>query len=151
MWNLFKVNTKDVEVVDVNNVVFSDFTYCSFSWLLFGYLMACFGPLLREKLHSTDINKGVFSVFDPKVTGDLVTRLGLEAWPSIQWGFIRKPFNSIHWAIFPTSVLVRWLWTSKYWLRVFLFISMLPNILHQIKTLKWRNLVMNWVKLELNF
>ena len=37
-----------------------------------------------------------FYIFDPKVTGSLVPRLGPEARPSAQWGLNREPSNSYY-------------------------------------------------------
>ena len=42
---------------------------------LFGCPAANFEPLSRRQLHSLDVNHCVF-IFDPKVTGNLVTKLG---------------------------------------------------------------------------
>ena len=45
-------------------------------WLLFGCPIANFWPLLRKEPHSFDVNHYVLSMFDLKVTGSLIKRLG---------------------------------------------------------------------------
>ena len=44
--------------------------------LWFGCPIANCGPLLRKQPHSFDVNHYVLSMFDLKVTGSLITRLG---------------------------------------------------------------------------
>ena len=45
-------------------------------YLWFGCPIANCGPLLRKQPHSFDVNHYVLSMFDLKVTGSLITRLG---------------------------------------------------------------------------
>ena len=65
------------------SIVSSFATTATFLYLQFGCLTANSEPLLswvggwgREEPHSPDVNHYVLSIFDPKVTGSLVTRLG---------------------------------------------------------------------------
>lgn len=71
------------------------FLSCFFVWLgvffvfylLFGCLTPNFGLLYRGQPHSLDFYHGVLSpIFDLTVTESLVTRMGPEAFQSIQWG-----------------------------------------------------------------
>ena len=47
-------------------------------YLLFDCLTANFVPSFREKGNWSDINHHIRSSFDPKFSGDFVTRLGLR-------------------------------------------------------------------------
>ena len=67
------------------SIVSSFATTATFLYLQFGCLTANSEPLLswgggggwgRVEPHSPDVNHNVLSIFDPKVTGSLVTRLG---------------------------------------------------------------------------
>ena len=70
------------------SIVSSFATTATFLYLQFGCLTANTEPLLswggggggggggREEPHSPDVNHYVLSIFDPKVTRSLVTRLG---------------------------------------------------------------------------
>ena len=45
-------------------------------FLLFGCPMARFGLLSSRQSHSSNVNHYIYSSFDPKVIGNLITRLG---------------------------------------------------------------------------
>lgn len=76
-----------------------------FLYLLFGWLTASYGLLLRGQTDSPDINYYILSIFDPKVTGGLVIRLDPWAHPSAWWCLNLKRLGKATAVITTTEVL----------------------------------------------
>ena len=54
----------------------------TYFYLLIGCLMANFVPFSKKQPHPTNVNHRVLPIFDPRVSGSLIKRLGTRIRPS---------------------------------------------------------------------